>query len=382
MLELFFTDVVRPAAGIRELHTVPGRIQDDIPAEKIRECRWLAYSRRAASRLAWSPEQRHRVVLHANRLFSNWVARADWRGANCVYGFNSACLEILNRARAERLYSVVDQISVPWAVEQRILDEERRRWPGWESAPRGVCWRRLAERERAEWSIADRIVCGSDFVVRAIREDGGPADKCITLRYGIMPEGGPPCRVADQKNGSLRILFVGTVELRKGIQYLMEAAKLLGRDAVEIRAVGPIRVSRRAQQALSRWMILEGPRPRLEVKKFYAWADVFVLPTLAEGSANVCYEAMAAGLPVVTTPDAGSVVRDGQEGFLVPPRDAVALAERLRYLGSFPDQRREMGQAARKRASEYSFRRYASALSNLMTQLCVSRGVKAASAAG
>ena len=61
----------------------------------------------------------------------------------------------------------------------------------------------------------------------------------------------------------------------------------------------------------------------------YQQADIFVLPSIEEGSALVTYEAMACGLPVVTTPNAGSVVRDGVEGFIVSIRDPDALAERI-----------------------------------------------------
>jgi len=69
----------------------------------------------------------------------------------------------------------------------------------------------------------------------------------------------------------------------------------------------------------------------------------------------VTYEAMACGLPVVTTPNAGSVVRDGVEGFIVSIRDPDALAERIDQLRSDADLRREMGYAARTRATQFTW---------------------------
>ena len=81
-----------------------------------------------------------------------------------------------------------------------------------------------------------------------------------------------------------------------------------------------------------------------------AAADVFVFPSLFEGSAVVTYEALACGLSCVVTPAAGSVVRDGIEGFLVEPRDVNALAERMERLGNMPDLRARMSVAARSRA--------------------------------
>ena len=58
----------------------------------------------------------------------------------------------------------------------------------------------------------------------------------------------------------------------------------------------------------------------------YAWADVFLLPFICEGSAMVTYEALSWGLPVITTHNAGSIVRDTVDGWLVPYRDSEAIA--------------------------------------------------------
>jgi glycosyltransferase involved in cell wall biosynthesis len=61
----------------------------------------------------------------------------------------------------------------------------------------------------------------------------------------------------------------------------------------------------------------------------YAWADVFLLPSICEGSAMVTYEALSWGLPVITTHNAGSIVRDTVDGWLVPIRDSEAIAKKL-----------------------------------------------------
>jgi glycosyltransferase involved in cell wall biosynthesis len=87
-------------------------------------------------------------------------------------------------------------------------------------------------------------------------------------------------------------------------------------------------------------------------------ADLFVLPTLAEGSAESVYEALAAGLPVITTKSAGSVVRDGIEGRIVPERDPEALAEAIRELTEDRALRDRMAVAARERARDFTWERY------------------------
>ena len=80
-----------------------------------------------------------------------------------------------------------------------------------------------------------------------------------------------------------------------------------------------------------------GRVPRERIHEEFAAADVFVLPSSAEGSAEATYEALAAGVPVVTTPAAGSVVRDGIEGRVVPERDPFALADAIAEIVEDPE---------------------------------------------
>ncbi len=94
----------------------------------------------------------------------------------------------------------------------------------------------------------------------------------------------------------------------------------------------------------------------------YDWADVFVLPTICEGSATVCYEAMAAGLPVITTPNAGSLVRDGVDGFIVPIRDAEALADKIMAVETDRELLRTMSDNAAQHARDFTWERYAERL--------------------
>ena len=72
-----------------------------------------------------------------------------------------------------------------------------------------------------------------------------------------------------------------------------------------------------------------GKVARDAVREWYEWADLFVLPSLFEGSATVTYEAMASGLPVICTEQTGSVVEHGETGLIVPARSSDALVEAL-----------------------------------------------------
>jgi glycosyltransferase involved in cell wall biosynthesis len=93
-----------------------------------------------------------------------------------------------------------------------------------------------------------------------------------------------------------------------------------------------------------------------------AEADVFVFPSLFEGSAVVTYEALACGLPSLATAASGTVARDGIEGYLVPSRDVDALARRMETLGLDPALRARMSVAARARAEAFDWPRYHAAV--------------------
>ena len=146
--------------------------------------------------------------------------------------------------------------------------------------------------------------------------------------------------------------------LRKGVQYLYTALEKLNGRQLSVRMVGSVAIQEPYQRRLRERADLTGRVPRQEVRHHYQWADVFVFPSLCEGSATVTYEALAAGLPVITTPNAGSVVRDGVDGFIVPIRDAEAIAAKLDLLAGDPGLLAQMAENARARAQEFSWEKY------------------------
>lgn len=156
-----------------------------------------------------------------------------------------------------------------------------------------------------------------------------------------------------------RLLFAGTAELRKGIHYLAVAAeKLISRGLnYEFRVAGNVTDQVR-RQPVCRHLSFLGRVARDRIHQEFQQADVFLLPSLAEGSAEVTYEALACGVPVITTKAAGSVVRDGVEGRIVPERDSEILAEAIQELVEDRQKRDRMAHAARDRAREYTWERY------------------------
>jgi glycosyltransferase involved in cell wall biosynthesis len=112
-----------------------------------------------------------------------------------------------------------------------------------------------------------------------------------------------------------------------------------------------------------------GQVPRSRIADEFREADVFVLPTLCDSFALVHLEAMACGVPVITTPNCGSVVRDGVDGFIVPIRDPEAIADKVELLLADRALRQRMSQSARARAGEFTWARYGERLLGALNRL-------------
>jgi glycosyltransferase involved in cell wall biosynthesis len=179
---------------------------------------------------------------------------------------------------------------------------------------------------------ADQVIANSDFVRDTMLAAGWPGDQVHVVYSGVdnaffshlesAPTRTPP-------GETLRLLFAGHIEERKGFHVLADALRMVA-VPWELTVAGPVSpdmkpvLSRLAQDSRVR---VVGSLSRHKLAAVMRRTDCFVFPTLAEGSARVVFEALAAGCFVITTPNAGSVVRDGEHGRLVEPMDARAVAE-------------------------------------------------------
>ena len=273
--------------------------------------------------------------------------------ANALYLLSNAHLEAARAARAAGRFVVSEQMAHPHIG--RAYAEERARFPGLEKEDPTWVIEDGILRDRELWSLADLVLAPSGWVRDAIVGHGIPASKVEVVPYGIGEEWLEGCPQPDPG----RILYVGAVNLGKGVHYLAEAGRELRRRGVahDIRVVGRIKPGLKERSEF-RGPTYVGQVPRVRVRQEFLAADVFVLPTLTDSFALVHLEALASGVPVITTHACGSVVRDGVEGFIVPVRDARALAKRIEQLLTDRALRARMSEAARRRAAEFTWARY------------------------
>lgn len=362
VLSRFYTDICLNAgwpaflrwlpSGIlpRGLKRLAGRHVADVPPKLIAAFTGfgLEYQRRRAR--SRSVSEMTAVHLWAGERFCRLILDAKPPGDAGLYCFNSAGLELLRDWRSRGRRALVEQTIAPRRVEERILFEEEAAFPGWqEPLPRDANVNAYIAREEAEWREADGIVCGSEFVRSGVGECGGPVDRCIVVPYGIPFTPEDAVIRAPLAGRKLRVLTVGEIGLRKGSHYVLQSARRLSGHA-EFRMVGPIALLPQRLAELEAVAQYAGISPRSEISRHFNWADVFLLPSLCEGSATVTYEALSAGLPVVTTPSSGSIVEDGVSGFIVPERSAEEIVAALEKFLSISGKLVQMSRAAKERA--------------------------------
>jgi glycosyltransferase involved in cell wall biosynthesis len=301
------------------------------------------------------PAAQFRTQLHWSRALGSAMARRGFGNATHLYSMLGECGPVLKSARRHGL-TTVTEIYILLSAE-KILAQEHRQFPQWEQQiPNLDLVRSEFGEQKTLLSDTDFAVCPSENVRRDLEENFSFCNaKCVVVPYGIDRNW------LSQPNHPIpgRVLFVGTAGLRKGIHYLVAAAELLyGRGRpYQFQVAGGVTPQVKNQPA-GRCLNFLGRVPCSEIRTQYSKADVFVLPSLAEGSAEATYEALAAGLPVITTAAAGSVVRDGVEGKIVPARDPMALANAIEEVIEDRQLRARVSAAARMRAGEYTLERY------------------------
>jgi len=326
------------------------RIPDELPLQNVTTvddvALFDAILRRLSRGTTWTdraPQELRRRAL-----------RENFQGANALYCLDPGDIDLMRAAKRRGMVVVYEQIIAPQVG--RILRDERARFPDFEAQDSEKLVEDGVRSDREIWRLADLVLVPSDFVRQGLLDLGARGENVALVPYGLPEAWYAP---AEAKPVVGRVLFVGGVSLRKGNQYLAEACRLLQARGVpaEFRVVGPHDAGlTTAQPFLGPDYV--GAVPRSDVRSEFLQADVFAFPTLAEGFALAHLEAMACGLPVVTTPNCGPAVRDGVDGFVIPPRNAVQLADRLQQIIGDRALRERMSRNARLRASEFSWTGY------------------------
>ena len=371
ILEIFYTDFFIKFSipkwfykflqklGINPAVAMAGRHNSNLKKASVKDYKHLGIS-------FWWQRQRFpfdkRPELNAeiNNSFGKKVlASKQLKNANTIYTFPGTAYNLFQNL-GSHYFKVLDQNLAAQTYVSNLIAEEQERWVGWSPTNRQTDFTDtyVMDRHKQEWELADAILTPSDFVAESLQAEGVEQEKIEVIPYPVDLTVFP-AQVRTPHENPLRVLFLGNVNLRKGIPYLLNAALSLGANQVQVRMIGAIQVARNKLTAYDQVATFLGRLPRSVIYQELAWTDILCLPSIAEGNSLATNEALASGVPVICTPNTGSRVRDGIDGKIVPIRDTDAIASALnQYIqdGNFLRWQSEQAIAGRDRLGYQKYR--------------------------
>lgn len=319
----------------------------ELPRAKVSTFPWLMAPYMAAGRFGLA-SYLERFEILISRSFDEWVAR-NIEPCDVYHCLSTAGLRThaIIRERYGAL-SVCDRGCSHILYQEEILREEydlqALRFPTFSSG--------LKERELAEYESTDLIVVPSTFAFHSFVKHGIPAHRLRKNPLGVDLR---TYKQVPKEDNVFRVIYTGTISIRKGIPHLLEALSALRLPNFEIWLIGPALPDMKSVLArfegTYRYL---GAIDRRSLHWFYSQGSVFVFPSVEDGFGLVQAEAMACGLPVVATTNTGApdLFSDGVEGFIVPIRNPEAIREKVLLLYNNPELRDEMSKAALRRVTE------------------------------
>lgn len=357
LLHSFITD----AAWANKHHWMPKTIGAILPSKKSALARRIVPMRDPARLEAsllpnvmsvpWPGMAREWRYARSDDLLGRVASRRFDDSVRVVVNYFGNGGFFLEQAKSRGALIVTDFISHPFFWD--AVAEERRRWPGWEDNNDQLFNRdAYVERIRKMVALSDIYCCPALSIADALSRIDGFDEKKVRL----LPYGAPLADAMQAKPLTGRVLCAASsFSLAKGLPYLAQAASLVKskHPQAEFVVAGYTPHSVRNRPELGSLTFL-GSLGKGDMSIQFAQADMFCLPTLAEGSATVIFEAMSLGIPCITTASCGSVITGGVDGLIVPERDAEATAGAICQLIENRAWRNDISTVARKTALRYS----------------------------
>ncbi len=304
-------------------------------------------------------------VLRDN-LFDLWVSR-QIKHADIFYGWTHHALWSLKQAKRRGMITVLERANVHPLTMIRLLEKEYKR----RGLREPVYHPLILKKHLKELELADYIAVTSECTRQSLLEHGIAEKRILLTPLGVDSERFIPTeKLTDDV---FRVLYVGQLRLRKGVQYLLKAWDGLRLKNAELLLAGDVVPE---FQPILRQYLSRNPTIKLlghaeDPVRVYQQASVCVLPTLEDGFGLVVLEAMACGVPVIITEQTGAkdCVRHDIDGFILPPADAERIAETLEYCSQHRERLLTMGQQARRQAEQFSWARYQDGVASHLKRL-------------
>ncbi len=388
LLEVLVTDLFWPAdrlwaralsrllpASLRSLlhqRSAPG-----LPSARVRNCLIPGFKTLLLDRIrGLSFDVRRRAVRSADATLGRIAGHQAARSGAGLVAYSYFAYDAF---RANPRPGILFQVHPHPLTIRRILTEELEAHPDcagslrqeWELALPEDDFQHLVEEPR----LAARFLCASSFTRGSLIENGADPSAIRVVPYGVDADRFRPDPGRRSAPGAkLRLLFVGRINQRKGIKYLLEALRLLRTEEVHLTVCGRVIDGLDLFRPFaSQTGVQIDVRPSVSATDLvaaYQSADLFVFPSVAEGFGQVLLESLASGLPILSTTHtaAPDLITSGVEGLIIPPRRPDLLAAQIDWAATHRSELDEMGRRARARALQFTWGRFRSGVAKAVSE--------------
>ena len=336
---------------------ISNRFIDDLPDHMIKrnilnELRALIWLRIGVNE--------EKVLFHRNRRFQTNISSSAILKATATIGFDTSSWLLAERCRnLSRPFFLDVSIGHPLSKE-KVYSEIGELYPDWTFAIKNKKTAQV-KLEQREMELASHIVVASTFTLNTYTSHGIDPGKISVNPYGVDSVNFKPVNKIKAKTDIIDFVFVGLVDARKGIPFLLNAWKLIDKKNIRLTLIGPI--SEAIKDLITTHfpsVIVKGKLSFEQLKYALPHYDIMIFPSFFEGYGLVIPEALACGLPVITTsatcgPD---LIENGKQGFIIEPGNEIRLKSTIESFLSDPEIFIEMGKSARKKAESISWEIY------------------------
>lgn len=332
-----------PASKAREWGVPANKVSALVPTEVFNRA-----IQKLPARVGWT------MGLWQRRWFGRWAAGCIPPDTDLAVVWSGSSRDALQRAKVLGKHAVVVRSSSHINYQSRILAQEYQM--------HGMQWIAThpltIQTELWEYANCNEIEVPSHFARQTFVDEGVHGGRLLHNTFGVATGKFSPVPKEDK---CFRVIYVGALTLRKGIQYLLQAWHELALPSAELWIVG--NPTREAAPFFSKYdgcfkHFAAVSQPAL--RWYYSQGSVFAMCSVEEGLAMVQVQAMACGLPLIATTNTGAadLVTDGEQGFIIPIRNIGALKEKILYMYEHDAERQRMASAALAQAQRFTWDAY------------------------
>lgn len=335
------------------------RLIRDFPAEKLKT-NFTSELLLMIKQKIW--KAREEFFFERNNKFQNKISDKYLLQSDIVIGFDTSSLILAKRANFFKKKFILD-VSIAHSISKiKTYEILNNLYPNWHFSLTEKK-QSFIEIENAELQNANAVVVASSFTKRTLMENGVNEEKIYINPYGINLKDFCCKNFSQNHSDKIKFLFTGLIDARKGVPFLLTVWNSFTRSGkASLTLVGPIDKLAEKNIRQHNFTDLDIIRkiPHTEIPDIIITHDVFVFPSFFEGFGLVILEAMACGLPVITTSATGGpdIIEHGKEGFIIEPGNEEQLKKAIQFFVDHPQQIEIMGRAARRKAEQYTWDAY------------------------